>query len=1073
MKFIHYLPLFIILNVFSVSAYLCSPGCIDDCVADYTCTQCYESYDQDNSCLTCKLHNYYEEYDEVTNPVYTEVNNSCSIQTNIVNKSNWLPETGVTELHSNEKYTLEFNDDSMFDYGPCYDGSVNSKYLRSEWFSLNTSNLSSTTTHIHVTISFKTNFNKETVYFEVTNSNPEDDNVFCYTKVKLSADENYSVIELPIDYGLEGHPFFYFFIHTEIPAITTVEILVEGEIVRERPLYFTLDKTTTDDMLKTNASVRIIFPMSESGITTYSSCAYGTVFKVLRFAIIFQGDFSVLIDTTESNRIWYLQEYNDTDEINEASCVNFWEGKGHGILNKFGVNNGLRVRLSGNNILQNRTFALLSNDFDRDIPVTFSVICPNDCNSYYGYGYCSSLDGYCLCNEGYGGSDCHLLCYYNNKWQVDNITNLCYFGEDNCDDYCSCEDGYQSDDHYCVSNECLNNNLESDELECYRGSEGCQPNCKCENDLFTPSATKKQCIPKTCGNTLINTVIDSFGNTRIEECDGGTNCEENCYCSQGFVTDTTNTTNCVTKTMSIYVIVASSCGIFIVFILVLFALFFLIAFLFITNKNNDLSLYKQQQPPYYLYLTGSQKIDPVTTNKYRIDPIELDFGNDDLLTNVNDTRFQRITVKNKSKKKWMLLIIHTPTNPKFVFHFEPQTIIMRPRSTENNLKAIMTIFCTTKIKEMKIPYSVWFSQHKSKLQTISNLLKDKTFETWDEDNQNQIEKELKHISFHGHHSFTIKTETASSIHLDMDELNISEEPVAEGATGKVFIGEYRSIPVAIKQFRWENLSENETKELKLDVINECEMMSKLRNPFIASYMGSITYIPQISMVMHYFVLGSLGEYLRKDSTNYLKLSYKLKIKMLFDTARGMSFLHENQIMHLDLKPDNLLVNSLYYETACCIKITDFGTSRVTKKVSKLTDKGLGTPIYISPEAYNDTYTYAGDVYSFGITSWEIFYQDEPFKEYNSLFEIKDAVKNNKRPIFDNDAPQSFVKLVKQCWENDPELRPTFTDIVCSLVKISEEASKNSNISDDAIMDEIDIFIENRNRLMNKRLNGIN
>lgn len=70
-------------------------------------------------------------------------------------------------------------------------------------------------------------------------------------------------------------------------------------------------------------------------------------------------------------------------------------------------------------------------------------------------------------------------------------------------------------------------------------------------------------------------------------------------------------------------------------------------------------------------------------------------------------------------------------------------------------------------------------------------------------------------------------------------------------------------------------------------------------------MGAVTYLPQISMVIHFFVLGSLGDYLRKEKENYIKLPYELKNGMLFDTARGMLFLHENKIMHFDLKQDNL------------------------------------------------------------------------------------------------------------------------------------------------------------------------
>ncbi|EDR21647.1 Ephrin type-A receptor 4A, putative [Entamoeba dispar SAW760] len=184
--------------------------------------------------------------------------------------------------------------------------------------------------------------------------------------------------------------------------------------------------------------------------------------------------------------------------------------------------------------------------------------------------------------------------------------------------------------------------------------------------------------------------------------------------------------------------------------------------------------------------------------------------------------------------------------------------------------------------------------------------------------------------------------------------------------------------------------------------------------------------------------------------------------MLYDTARGMSFLHENNILHLDLKPDNLLVNSLFADSACCVKITDFGTSRFTKKNNTNSDdKGLGTPIYLAPEAYRDEYTPAGDVYSFAITSWEIFYQDEPYKEFKSLFEIKQYVEEGKRLRIDETMPLLLKIMIESCWKQNPQDRITFDEICRSLVKIIDDAPNHLNL-DSAVDDEkIKDFVTSR------------
>ena len=249
-------------------------------------------------------------------------------------------------------------------------------------------------------------------------------------------------------------------------------------------------------------------------------------------------------------------------------------------------------------------------------------------------------------------------------------------------------------------------------------------------------------------------------------------------------------------------------------------------------------------------------------------------------------------------------------------------------------------------------------------------------------------------------------------------------------------------------------------------------MAKLRNPFIANYMGSVTYLPQISMVIQFFILGSLGEYLRSTKEDYIRLPYKLKVRMLFDTARGMQFLHENKIMHLDLKPDNLLVNSLYADSACCIKITDFGTSRFTKKGQKSEDKGLGTPVYSAPETYKDNYTFAGDVYSFAVSAWELFYQKEPFVEMKSLFEIKDHVLGGKRLAIDETMPKLYDSLLRKCWCQNPEERATFDEIATNIIKIDDDVINHPELDNDVNMDKIEELIAKRTTQLQKQLRDL-
>ncbi|ELP94000.1 serine-threonine protein kinase, putative [Entamoeba invadens IP1] len=1008
----------------------CSVGCTSLCFTNYTCSTCASGYDQDHTCLYCN------NYDLLEDATQVSVMTGTGCQSRVrINDNGDIPEV-VEEILKEDIYNYTFGADKPYRKPPCSPGD----YVQGFWLKFDLSTLENDTLYIDFGVDSEVEDYDITI--DIVSKHNNHKKCVGTSKIKSS---KFLHFEMPKDMFMSDDSMFYFFFGIAQESTTTVSLNFTDKPTEYVTYYLGVENIVFLSEVKRTATAKI--PMSSEGVFGYPACMPHIFGKMIDFFIEFNMSAVMLMSTKTENRIRYIEEYvleNDTKH-----CVHFYSPTT--------VNGKTAVFILLEQRYETRNFTIISQEHIHDIPLSFRYICPNNCFTNESHGYCSISQEACVCNDGYGGDDCHLLCYYQNQWQPsdNNGNDQCYYGTGNCDSYCQCAENYTLIGHDCISQNCSSGTYGED-IQCLYGSTFCQRNCTCQNG-YIPSNVTHTCVLASCGNGIRDDT---------EDCDGGEYCDDKCHCISDKYEPSPNVPqSCQPKISSTTIGLISGFSVLLLLIVVVIILVLIIVKVSNSYVNINNEIYKTQQDLYYMYISGSKKFYPEqNTNQFDVFPLELDFGNRDTLTNIYETRFENVMLSNYSNKI-MMVIFHTPNNPKYIFHFDPQIVFVSPK-TRKVISVFMTLHCTTKIKDVCIPFTVWFSKQRKTLTAIEELLVGKTFDDWDQDSQYRMNVLLKGVTSHSHGNFVIMTDAASSTYLDMDELNMSDVPIAEGAMGKVFIGNYRSVPVAVKQFRWENLDEEEMNDLKKNVIQECEIMSKLRNPFIANYMGSVTYIPQVSLVLQFFVLGALGEYLRQEKTYYLKLPYKLKVRMLFDISRGMQFLHENRILHLDLKPDNLLVNSLYTDSACCIKITDFGTSRFTK-TTQTNEKGLGTPVYVAPEGYNDVYTYAGDVYSFGITAWELFYQEEPFKEFKSLFDLKKSVLEGKRPKIDDRMPLKYRALVEDCWKQGFEERPSFSDVCDRIVKIGAEEVNVFKVDIGVDVNKVEDIIELKNERFNQ------
>src|SRR6266511_3652859 len=171
--------------------------------------------------------------------------------------------------------------------------------------------------------------------------------------------------------------------------------------------------------------------------------------------------------------------------------------------------------------------------------------------------------------------------------------------------------------------------------------------------------------------------------------------------------------------------------------------------------------------------------------------------------------------------------------------------------------------------------------------------------------------------------------------------------------------------------------------------------------------------------MKYYRLGSLKDYIAK---NFYNIKWNEKLKILRNIVAGLKHLHNQKIIHRDFHSGNIL-----YENEFDIVISDLGISK--SSMDNDDNEIYGIISYMAPEILRrKEYTIASDIYSFGMIMWELITGRMPFWDQNNDIELIIKICKNFRPPIIKNVHNGYVKLMKECWNSDPNKRPTAFDI---------------------------------------------
>ncbi|ELP92820.1 protein kinase, putative, partial [Entamoeba invadens IP1] len=191
----------------------------------------------------------------------------------------------------------------------------------------------------------------------------------------------------------------------------------------------------------------------------------------------------------------------------------------------------------------------------------------------------------------------------------------------------------------------------------------------------------------------------------------------------------------------------------------------------------------------------------------------------------------------------------------------------------------------------------------------------------------------------------------------------------------------------------------------------------------------------------------LNDNTKNENINENCVTEKLRIKFLLDAAKGVFYLHENGILHRDIKPDNILVFSMDVNERVNAKLTDFGSSRnINLLMTNMTfTKGVGTPKYMAPEILNkEKYKKSADIFSFGVTMYECLAWCESYskEDFRYPWDIVDYVMSGKRQGKPSCVSEEVFDVVSGAWEQLPENRSSADKIVKQLDVEYNKAKNN-------------------------------
>ncbi|ELP93878.1 serine-threonine protein kinase, putative [Entamoeba invadens IP1] len=728
---------------------------------------------------------------------------------------------------------------------------------------------------------------------------------------------------------------------------------------------------------------------------------------------------------------------------------------------------------------ENYTYYLylgINEEYSAEIKLEVNTTCPLDCGEH---GICSSYSGKCECftDQFYIYKDGGCTLCGNGRLDPNEECDLSVPGYEDSQCTASCNCAYGTEKMpiggvtKCAVPTCGDNKIDIYE-EC-DGGLGCD-HCVCVNGTTKYAKARLDCIPATCGNRKWD---------EGEECDGGDGCIE-CECQDDYFGHKQADCTRLSPAMTNFLFWGIGAIVYMVMYILGVIICLTMHYLLTKKIRQDIDSAKMvifENTVIPFDKTNSQYIDiNGKENPYfKFTPKIIDFG--DKRPEINEPVSTEVTLKNTWKDP-MHFTFHAGDYTKYEIMCKPFTGTIRS-GEEVVLNITFMAKCTTVLNE-KVPITIRYGQLQNIMKDIKkanpdliahNSQSSQNSENADnkskssdksasqknsqkkgsqpskskstpsgsgksnsEDSKKKKKGKSRVSKFHIY--LNLQVESALSTKLDYEEIHLQHPPIGGGTFGIVYRAEWRRVDVAVKVMKTDLVG---LAELLPNFMQEAEMMERIRCPYIVNFIGSVVTTDTLCLVTEFCPLGSLRKFMKTNALTDL-----LKIRFCQDIARGMEYLHQNDILHRDLKTDNVLVYSKNPHDPITAKVTDFGTSRsFIESSGKIALQQIGTPVYMAPEiSRKDQMTLKSDVFSFAICMLEIWLGSDPYPpaKFPDSDSIIRFVGGNKRLEIPDDC--LLKDIIQQSWKHKASERPSFKEVGVMLDGVFKIINKDAKSS---------------------------